>query len=227
MDVRLIVVVIGLFELVAVGCGRISFDSGDACLAMDTDCVTTCGDSRCVGNAGENCSGCAADCAGGFIGCGDGACAPSIGEDSETCYEDCGPTPWTWESHEVSFVAQINAYRTAGTMCPGGPAPPVPALVRVTSLDLGAREWAWEVSHQGLSGTDACNGRTNADRLAAAGASSVWQLWVAGAANATDAVDFLIGNPAACPGFMSNVFTRIGVGAVVNGNNWFFVFLDK
>lgn len=192
--------------------------SGDStcrvsCLASDPDCTTTCGDGVCVGNAGELCTTCAADCnTRSTTVCGNGQCDP--GEDSDVCYADCGPTPWPWIVAENDMDAVVNDARTNGFDCPGGGGATTAApLTRITSLDLGAREWAWEISFAKLTGTASCNGRTLADRLSGAGNMGGGAAWIAnGHATSSAALADLLAAQASCDSIMSTSYTRLGVG---------------
>lgn len=135
------------------------------CVGMDSDCVTTCGDGTCVGNAGELCNSCTQDCATTTAVCGNGACDP--GEQAAGCYADCGPSPWLWTAEEMQLVNLINTARTGGTKCPGpGGIMTAPALALEATLQMPAREWAWEIAHQNFWQMDgsACNGRTYQQR---------------------------------------------------------------
>ena len=81
------------------------------------------------------------------------------------CYADCGPTPWPWTTDESSLLMMINAVRTGGFLCPGaGAGTTAPALAIDPALLPDAREWAWEIAHQGynLANGNRCNGRTRA-----------------------------------------------------------------
>jgi hypothetical protein len=219
-------------------CGRIGFDglttgsgsAGDAptidtvttacvagdnvcrvsCLGSDSDCTTTCGDGRCVGNAGEFCTNCAADCMTLSPVCGNGACDP--GEDSDICYADCGPTPWTaaWVVEEGQLVSMINAARTGGTTCPGSGAATVPSLAASGSGTAQAREMAWERSYQGFTGsgnTVACNGRTLGQRVGLPSAA-----WIAFGPDASSAVGFWLGDATVCPSIMKATWVELGAG---------------
>jgi uncharacterized protein YkwD len=134
-----------------------------ACVATDPDCTTTCGDNRCVGNAGELCGNCAGDCATTSVVCGNAQCQPG---ESPDCYADCGPVPWTWSAEEQQLITLINNARTTGFACPNAASVTRPALTVDTSMTGGAREWAWEMAHSDYFGStaDGCNGRTYVQR---------------------------------------------------------------
>jgi hypothetical protein len=134
-----------------------------SCVGMDPDCTTTCGDGKCVGNAGEFCGNCAMDCATTNVVCGNGQC--QAGE-SPDCYADCGPAPWTWSAEEMQLTALVQNARTSGFTCPGGSAVTRPAYQIVAGLQPAAREWVWEMSHQSFFGMNnvSCNGRTLSQR---------------------------------------------------------------
>jgi hypothetical protein len=130
-----------------------------SCIDTDPDCITTCGDGRCVGNVGELCGTCASDC-NIPVGCGNGACEPG---ESPDCFADCGPVPWQWDDLAQDLLTRVNAARTGGTMCPGTTmSVTVPALVLHAPFDPIVREWAWEIAHAGVfnTGGASCNGRT-------------------------------------------------------------------
>lgn len=131
----------------------------------DTDCITSCGDGKCIGNANELCTSCAQDCMTMSIVCGNGAC--DSGEAAAGCYADCGPASWPWVAEEMQLMNMINATRTAGKKCPGpGGILTAPALTIDPTLQPPAREWAWEIAHQNywMSDGSACNGRTYQQR---------------------------------------------------------------
>lgn len=134
-----------------------------SCVATDPDCVTTCGDGKCVGNAGELCSMCAADCMTTAVVCGNGQCQPG---ESPNCFADCGPMPWTWAAEEQQLMTLVNNARTAGFTCPGGMAVTRPVYQISASLQAPAHEWVWEMSHHDYFGTNGagCSGRTAAQR---------------------------------------------------------------
>lgn len=134
-----------------------------ACVATDPDCVTTCGDNRCVGNAGELCGNCTADCATTSTVCGNAECEPG---ESPDCFADCGPVPWTWATEEQQLITLINNARTNGFACPGAALVTRPAYTIDPAMKPGAREWIWEMSHHDYFGNngDGCSGRTAAQR---------------------------------------------------------------
>ncbi len=134
-----------------------------ACVATDPDCATTCGDNRCVGNAGELCGMCGADCATTSTVCGNAECEPG---ESPDCFADCGPVPWTWASEEQQLISLINNARTNGFTCPGAALVTRPAYTIDPAMKPGAREWIWEMSHHDYFGNngDGCSGRTSAQR---------------------------------------------------------------
>ena len=164
------------------GCGRIAFEAQslreDASGTTGTDAPTedafvapTCGNGICEGNAGELCGpagGSCIDCVTTNPVCGNAAC--DAGE-STTCYADCGPQPWTWSSEEQALANLINTTRTTGHTCPGMVFTMRPAMMIVTTHQASAREWAWEAAHHDhyLMSSDACNGRTISQRMAAGG----------------------------------------------------------
>ena len=202
-------------------CGRVGFEQGDAstcvagdglctveCVGVDPDCVTTCGDGRCVGNAKELCSVCAADCATLDPVCGNGACDP--GERAAHCVADCGPDPWPWSGDEDQLVALINQTRTAGFQC-ASMVETAPELAIDATMQPSAREWAWELAHQQFFDPSggACNGRSLADREAAAGFAGY--LSASGYTTVQDVLAAWLADPAQCAIVMSPVPTQIFV----------------
>ena len=182
-----------------------------ACVASDPDCVTTCGDGRCVGNAGELCGNCPADCATLTVVCGNADCEPGENPD---CYADCGPSPWTWATEEQSLITMINNARTAGTRCvSGGPLLTRPALTADGSMQAGAREWSWEQAHHEFhsSNGSACNGRTLTQRKASHGTFSSYVTGY-GYASVTAAFNAFIANDSLCQILLSATVTKISVG---------------
>ncbi len=210
-----------LIGLVVTGCGRLAFETGDAsacvagdevcpfgCVGTDPDCVTSCGDGRCIGNGGELCSACPVDCATLEPVCGNGACDP--GEPAAGCIADCGPAPWPWVADEEQLVALIDQTRTAGFTCATMPETQ-PALALDAMLEPGAREWAWELAHHRYfdAAGGACNGRTVADRQAAGGFTGY--VTAAGYTTARDALTAWLASPTQCAILMSPVPTQVFV----------------
>jgi hypothetical protein len=233
----------------AAGCGRIGFDGGSdaatgrddaatdadasaacvggdmvcrvSCLAVDPDCVTTCGDGICVGNAEELCTTCA-DCVTLDPVCGNGACDP--GEDSDICYADCGPSPWPWTAQEAELLVLVNNARAAGITCPAMGMVTGPALTVNAAFGPAAREWAWEIAHQGYQGSGGCNGRTGADRINAIGATANVGSWTGSTPQA--ALDTWLVDAVTCPIVADPTYTRVGVGVAHDAMNGFAMFLD-
>lgn len=178
------------------------------CVSTDPDCQTTCGDGRCVGNAGELCSNCNADCKTRNPVCGNGACDPG---ESPSCYADCGPSPWTWSTDEQMLIAGINNRRVMGANCGNGTTT-APALTYDPNFDGQVHEWVWEVAHQNVftNGGGACNGRTNAERQT----PTDFDAWVSGQGYA-DVAATLTGwfnDNNTCGLLMNASRTKIGAG---------------
>ena len=224
-----------LTALVAAACGRVGFETGDAsacvpgddtcpfgCVGTDPDCATSCGDGRCIGNAGELCSTCAADCATIEPVCGNGACDP--GEPEDGCIADCGPATWPWLADEEQLVALIDQTRTAGFMCTTMPMTQ-PALALDPTLEPGAREWAWELAHHRYfdAAGSACNGRTVADREAAGGFTGY--VTASGYTAAQDALTAWLADPTQCEILMSPVPTQVFVAIARDATTGFVVVL--
>lgn len=231
--------------LLATACGRVGFDStrdggggGDGktpdvptscvddgfcvpgCGVTDPDCQTTCGDAVCVGNAGETCKTCTADCRTTNNVCGNHACGP--GEDGNSCPYDCGPVPWTWVVDEEDLMARINTARTGGTSCGGGAPTTAPALTVDLALRASARDLAWEQAHIGLF-FNRCDGQSmiayvtssNATNYKIASSSSV-------TTNAQRMAELIADTPS-CQSLMSTSLTRFAVAIAVDQNNGYVV----
>ena len=192
------------------GCGRIRFDipGGDGSTADDDgQSMVTCGDGTCSGYDGELCVTCMADCRTLAPVCGNGAC--DAGE-SPDCYADCGPSPWVWTADEQALLTMINDARVNGTSCPTGGPITSPPLTSNTTLELAAREWAWERVHQEWTGPGGgCNGRSVSDRIIAVNGRAAW---IFDAATVTDTMMFILASDMACPSVLSSANTEIGVG---------------
>ena len=187
-----------------------------ACVGSDSDCVTTCGDGRCVGNSGESCNNCAADCDTVSPVCGNGAC--TAGEIPD-CYADCGPAPWPWTADEATILSRLNAARTGAYDCPGPPTPAVAPLTASASIQPGSREWAWDIAHNLNTTDNSCNGRSMPVRVMNAGGSVVWYVFHM-TADANQAVDFWLADGQACQSIMNGSWTTVGIGAardMING----------
>ncbi|HEY5933555.1 MAG TPA: hypothetical protein VIU61_02910, partial [Kofleriaceae bacterium] len=170
---------------------------------------TTCGDGRCVGNAGELCGNCTADCMTKTAVCGNGACDPGEAPD---CYADCGPEPWMWLAMEQDLIDRINVKRTGGTACPGGTMATAPALTKTSALVPTVHEWVWEIAHQNvlIAGGGACNGRTNAERQAPADFDTYVQ--GRGHTSVESAINSWFSVSTICTSLMSTARTKIAAG---------------
>ncbi len=188
------------------------------CAGHDRDCDTTCGDGVCMGNAGELCVNCPADCMTTAAVCGNGACDPG---ESPGCVADCGPTPWPWTAEETELLQKINAVRIAGYTCPNGARAPQPAF---TSADAtaAAREWAWELAHQKffMAGGTVCNGRTFEQR------SENFALYDNASLSSGPSyptVDTVLArwltNADQCEGLMMPMYTRASIGVAHDDTN--------
>lgn len=233
--------------VVGAGCGRISFDvltgdgaagSGDgtvpdvtmacvadgfcppSCVGSDPDCATTCGDSTCIGNAGELCTTCSSDCRVEDV-CGNAACDP--GEDSANCPSDCGPSPWPWISDEMDLLTRVNMARTQGTSCNGMPATTAPAVTIDAGLALAARDLAWEESRYGTLAINRCDGRRMFDYLTSVNATSS-KIASGETTNAQRMTQWIA--TGACTILMNTRSTRIGL-AVANDTNPTYVALFR
>jgi hypothetical protein len=227
------------FVVLVAGCGRIGFDatggggggsgSGSAlapdatsacvadgfcppsCGAADPDCQTVCGDSKCVGNAGELCTTCN-DCKTTANVCGNATCGP--GEDGTTCYSDCGPLPWTWTVEEADLFTAINQARTGGTVCAGAAMmATAPAVTRDATLDAAARDMVWEEAQFGTLGLSRCDGQS---MIAYFGQINVYAAHISGSNTQTSTSARMtnwIMNSTDCPNTLMNTsFSQVGVG---------------
>jgi hypothetical protein len=180
------------------------------CAGIDPDCTTTCGDGVCIGNAGELCSTCTADCMTTAPVCGNGTCDP--GEAAAACVADCGPMPWPWTQEEADLLVQVNAMRTAGFMCPGGMRPAQPAWTPGPWLD-DARDWVWEYAHHDfmLPTLDTCRGVTRSQLSMAGNNYSV--LFAGNAVFVADAINVWQNDGSFCDAIMNPMWTQAVVAA--------------
>jgi hypothetical protein len=137
------------------------------CAGNDPDCATVCGDSVCVGNAGETCETCP-ECNTQSVVCGNEQC--QLGETDGACVRDCGPSPWpsAWITEASLLATAVNTHRTQGTDCPAMPEPMLPALTMDAAATLVAQWGAWSAANRSTL-TMTCNGHTLADLNAVAG----------------------------------------------------------
>jgi hypothetical protein len=219
--------------VLASGCGRIGFGTGTggdggaddgsavpdattacvadgfcppSCVGRDPDCETTCGDGTCIGNAGELCTTCTADCRTTMDVCGNGTCGAS--ETGATCYSDCGPSPWAWSQDEAELLAAINQARTGGTSCAGMPATTAPALTIDADLARAARDLTWEEAHLGTITFNRCDGQPLVAFLGMANAAS--SRIAAGQTTTQQRISDLIASD--CSTVMDPARTRVGIG---------------
>jgi hypothetical protein len=154
-----------------------------------------------------------ADCATLAVVCGNAECQP--GEDGTTCYADCGPPTWAWDAEEAALRSAINAARTGGTMCPGDGSPRFALALAVdTTMQPGAREYAWEIAHHKVHMDMACNGRTFAERQATYSANG--GLSHSSAASAAAAVASWSATSTLCPVLMLTGRTQLAVGVAID-----------
>lgn len=193
-----------------------------SCVASDPDCATTCGDGRCVGNAGELCGNCATDCATTDPVCGNAACEPGEAPD---CFADCGPTPWTWTAEETALLGFLNNARASGFECPGGTMEPVPPLTLDTSMLPTGREWAWEIAHHEFftNGGAACNGRSYSQRRLQGGFNGYVSNRNASTVQAV--YDSWMANSEVCDLLMSTLPTKAAVAVAVDAQRSYILLL--
>lgn len=196
-----------------------------ACVADDPDCATTCGDGRCVGNAGELCTTCAADCKTRDPVCGNAQCESG---ESPDCFADCGPTPWTWTEMEAELVQRINERRTMGTACGNNPTTVAPPLATSTALRPAAHEWAWELAHHQfrdeVNPGGACNGRTFAERQVPVDFDAA--VWSTGYDGFEKAANAWFANTSICQSLMATTRTQIAAGIAFDADTSFVVVLE-
>jgi len=194
-----------------------------SCVGTDSDCITTCGDTRCVGNSGELCGNCMTDCA-IPTGCGNGACEIGV-EDGTTCPADCGPMPWSWTADEQALETEINNRRVGGVTCPGDGSPRFASALAVgpALLRLGAREYAWEIAHhQYYPGNSiACNGRTFAQRQTPFGGNGGASYNGLATTTVTAVVNSWAANMNLCPVLMATNRTQFGVAVAHDAGHAF------
>jgi uncharacterized protein YkwD len=216
----------------AAACGRVGFGDvagggsgggdggggggGDGASVDSAPVPTTCGDQVCSGTGGETCKSCTGDCRTTSNVCGNGACG--TGESGTSCFVDCGPEPWAWTGEEDDLFVRINAARTGGTACAGGPTTTAPALLVDAPLDAAARDLAWEQAHFGLS-INRCNGQSLLSYLSSVGANgSRLASSSSSTTNAQRMADW-IADTSSCSTLMSTSYTRAGVAVAVDMNN--------
>jgi hypothetical protein len=191
------------------------------CVGMDSDCVNVCGDGLCVGNAGEKCGACAADCATTSDVCGNGHC--DVDESSASCPTDCGPSPWPWDQQGADLVSMLSAMRTGGFTCPGGAMTTVGALSAGPDPKRGADHLAWEIAHQPFfTGLNECDGTTFISDINAAGYSG-------GAfgqtATAASAIAQIKGDGPTCMRVMMGQYTTASVAMALDVSDAWVIFL--
>lgn len=185
---------------------------------MDNDCVNACGDTQCVGNAGETCNNCMSDCATMNPVCGNGHCDP--GEDSTNCQTDCGPGPWpaAWDQNGMDLVTMISSTRTAGYTCPGGSMVTAGPIAQGPDPTEGARHLAWEIAHQmNYTGLSECNGITYIADINAAGYTSF--ATTQGASTPAFALSSLLSTSSSCMQVMAGGHTTASAAMAVDGVN--------
>jgi hypothetical protein len=189
------------------------------CAGLDSDCVAVCGDGMCVGNAGETCGNCMADCDTMADVCGNGFCDP--GEDGTNCATDCGPSPWpaAYVQLEADGLAAMNQLRTGGVTCPGDAMPTVAGAVIGDPPDgaMAARRMAWQIAHEPYypSSGALCNGVGLASVLSGYGEIE----FLAGCASGSCAMNVFAGSDNTCADFMKASWTHVTIGAVFDPVN--------
>ncbi len=154
-----------------------------------------------------------ADCATLAVVCGNAEC--QTGEDGTTCYADCGPPSWPWETEESALRAAINMARTGGTTCSGDAAARFASALAVdTTMQPGAREYAWEIAHHEFHMNMACNGRSFVERQATYGANGGLSHPLA--VTAAGAVASWSASSTLCPVMMTTGRTQLAVGVALD-----------
>ena len=196
-----------------------------ACVGMDTDCMTTCGDGRCVGNAGERCGNCASDCATTNDVCGNTICDPD--EDSTSCETDCGPSPWPFTQLETDLFNALNMLRTSGFQCPGtGSVTTAPALAAGPADPTDdAHHLAWQIAHQPNTSMMpmTCNGTSYAALTPPGYFTGVF---TSGNATALAALNGFKSNNGDCVALMNPSSTMVEIGAAMDVTDGWIIFLN-
>lgn len=195
-----------------------------SCVATDPDCMTTCGDNKCVGNAGEMCRACPVDCKTLGPVCGNGHCQQG---ESPDCFADCGPTPWTWTTQEQQLLTRINNARTNGFACPGANTVTRPALALDTTMQAMSREWSWELAHMEFvppNDASACNGRSLNDRKAQGGNFTAY-IYSYGFDTVQMAFDDWMANDNLCSIVMSPNVTKVHVAVALDKTEGYVVLM--
>lgn len=221
-----------MIVLLAAACGRVGFDGvgdgggasgggdgagGDGNGIDSPGSSATCGNQTCEGTSGETCKSCAMDCRTTMNVCGNGACGP--GETGATCFVDCGPVPWTWAADEADLFARINAARTGGTACGGGPTTTAPAVTVDDNLKMAARDLAWEQARYGGILLNRCDGQSMISYLSSTGATN-YKLAASSSSttNAQRMADWVADN-SSCQSLMNTGVTRLGLAIAVDATN--------
>lgn len=215
---------IAAFAALLLGCGRLNFNdvsvidasspSADGVVdaTVDTPAVAVCGNAVCEGELGELCGMCASDCAVSTVVCGNAEC--QAGEDGTSCFADCGPPNWPWTTDESSLLSAVNAARVGGVICPGEGTPrTAPAFTATSSMTIGAREYAWELTHHMFAQGNgmSCNGRTFLQREQPYGGNGGLSAY-GNVTSATQAVDIWKMNATLCPILFTTGPTEASMG---------------
>jgi len=194
-----------------------------ACVGADSDCVTTCGDTLCVGNAGETCVSCSTDCNTLVAVCGNGLC--DGGETTASCETDCGPLPWPLVQEEAALLVAINNTRVGGITCPGDTMMSfAPALAMGADPTAGAHHLVWQVVHQPFPFTNllTCNGVGYLSLINAAGYEGGA---FAGGATSAGVINALRTDGSTCRRIMMTVYTEASIGMASDATAASLVFL--
>lgn len=216
------------FAGLLLGCGRLNFNEratsdgqtadvtsslDDAGIdAIDAATIAVCGNGICEGQLGELCGMCQSDCAVSTVVCGNAEC--QAGEDGTNCFADCGPPNWPWAADETSLLNAVNAARTGGVTCPGDMNPrTAPAFSSTTSMTIGVREFAWELTHHmfAMGNGMSCNGRTFIQREQPYGGNGGLSV-SGGVTDATMAVNVWKANATLCPILFTTNATMASTG---------------
>jgi uncharacterized protein YkwD len=156
--------------------------------------------------------------AGATAACEPASAGPEPGQawPSAAACEGLDAWPEAFAEHEAAALARIDARRAEGADCgERGKWGPAPALRRRTALDCAARAHALDMAERGYFGRLDPDGRSEADRVEAAGyaAAVLVQHLAAGPRDAEALVERTWGpRPVPCSSMADPALTEVGLG---------------
>jgi uncharacterized protein YkwD len=158
-------------------------------------------------------------------GCCPSSCSPST--DNDCTGLDCrdyDSWPTDWAAEEVRAVDEMNRHRLAGTDCPSGAKPPVPALVLNRELRIAARCHSMDMATNNFFNHTGSDGSNFSARVRDAGYTGGPRAENIAAGNGTGVASvgqWMTSTSGHCDANMNSGYNEVGIGYMrLSGTMW-------